>query len=169
MATRDRPDLRRKVSARIQEPMKTAEEINAMMRALRRHLPDGVGHAVFMLDWVYPGEVGYVSTAARPEMITVRRELLTELKALPAADNGPARPRDETFESQAFRLAMQTPFAGMIRVLKLHLPAGMDFAIVVFEYEASGGLAWMSSTDDMGRVTQGIRRWLTRQKEQRTA
>lgn len=120
--------------------MPSEHPIETIMPMIRRHVPDGVGLVVLLLDWVVPGNVGYFSTDARRDGIAalLRRFVADELPAATAAADREPLPHhgadDLSFETRAFRLAMQQPAGRIARVIRLHLPAQSRFVLYLFEY-----------------------------------
>lgn len=68
---------------------------------------------------------------------------------------------DETFESQAMRLALQETLKEMARILKACLPDGVGYTLWLYDYGAGGNTVYLSTAQRQDMIKL-VEEWLAK-------
>jgi hypothetical protein len=138
------------------------ELLRPMANLIGERLPTTCGYALFLFHVHGPNSTIYISNAQRREMLDLLDEHIafmarTSAANQPAPIGAPGRHDDESFASRAFRESLQEPFRRIDRIIRLHAPDGVGYALIVFEWK-SDGLAYITS-ESRDETLRMIRAW----------
>lgn len=149
-------------------PDELKQALRPMAERIASHVPPSCGFALFLYHLLARGHVVYLSNAQRDDMLKLLREHLDHIEALPPPAHEPPpgdQHHDESYESRAFRQAMQDPFRRIHRVVKLHVPDEVEYAVLIFDWAAPGHVTYNSSVP-LDKMLTMTRAWLAYAEKQ---
>lgn len=144
------------------------ELLRPMANLIGARLPASCGYALFLFHVHGRGNTIYISNARRPEMLDLVDEHIAFMARAPTADtrDPQALHDDQSFESRAFREALQEPFKRIHRIIRMNGPDGIGYCVIAFEW-TDKGLAYISSEtrEDTLRMIRAWRDYARKQQK----